>query len=89
MRLPFSWFRMCMALLVWTGLCLPALAGGLRVDPDTGVKPMSLTPYWDVLVDPEGQWTVDDVSSPDFGPRFSPSHESGDALAFGLTQSAV
>ncbi|GIZ50002.1 hybrid sensor histidine kinase/response regulator [Noviherbaspirillum aridicola] len=84
-----SWLRSWAALLLWICLCLPAAASGLRVDPDSGEKPVTLTPYWDVLIDPEGKWTVEDVTTPQLDRRFSPSGSDGDTLALGLTRATV
>ncbi|HEY8609014.1 MAG TPA: 7TM diverse intracellular signaling domain-containing protein [Noviherbaspirillum sp.] len=81
--------RLCMAVLFCMVAWAPVAAGGLRVDTDTGTRPLSLTPYWDVLEDRDAKWTIDEVASPDFEQRFRPSLQNTDSLNFGLRSSAI
>src|SRR4051794_38397529 len=68
---------------------LPARAAEFRIDDEGAAPPRSLTPYWDVLEDTRQQWTIDDISRPDFDQRFVRSRQTSDSLNFGLRQSAI
>lgn len=83
------WLRPWLALLLYAVLAVPAAAGGLRVDPETGIRPVTLAPYWDVLIDPQARMTIDEASSPANEDGFSPYAGDGDAINVGLTPAAV
>ena len=65
-------------------LASPALAGVVTPTPDD--REMSLAPALEVLVDPEGNWSIDQVSST-FAGRFLP-HTGGNP-SFGFTRSVI
>jgi diguanylate cyclase (GGDEF)-like protein len=50
--------------------------------------PLTLTPWFDVLEDPSGALSFEQIRSPDIAARFTPSGRSGTALNFGITPSA-
>jgi len=50
--------------------------------------PLPLTPWFDVLEDPSGTLSFDQVRSPAMATRFAPSGHTGEALNFGITPSA-
>ncbi|HJV73854.1 MAG TPA: 7TM diverse intracellular signaling domain-containing protein [Noviherbaspirillum sp.] len=72
---------------LWLAVALPAHAATLLLQP--GNDPLNLTPYWDVLEDPEQRWSIDDVRSPAFAQRFASSGHNADSMNFGLRSSAI
>ncbi len=69
-------------------LLLPGAAHAAEpINLDPGTKRVALGRHLDVLEDPGGALTIEQVSSPAFASRFSPSKE--DAPNFGFTGSAI
>lgn len=81
------------ALIAALVVCLPALAQGsnpptsgpLILTDDQGKYPLGR--YMDILEDPSGELTIEDVSSPPFDSRFTRSQM--DTPNFGYTDSAI
>jgi hypothetical protein len=82
-----------LVLLIAFGLCLPALAQGnattiqepLVLTDDQGEYPLGL--HMDILEDPSGELTIEDVTSPAYASRFTPSQEL--APNYGYTTSVA
>ena len=53
-----------------------------------GTTPLSLTPYLDLLEDPGGALTLEQIRAPGLAPQFKHSNFTGEALNFGITPSA-
>ncbi|AVO39913.1 sensor domain-containing diguanylate cyclase [Simplicispira suum] len=53
----------------------------------TGASPTPLTAWFELLEDPKGTLTLEQVRSPEYRARFIPSRDSGEALNFGITPS--
>ena len=75
--------------LLWGAAVLCAHAGTLVIDDTPAPKPVNLTPYWDVLEDPDQKWTIDDVQGPMLAREFAPRPGRTESLTFGLTKSAI
>ncbi|MFH1137598.1 MAG: diguanylate cyclase [Pseudomonadota bacterium] len=73
-------------LVVMTWSCPAAAATPLFLDPDIGG--LNLTPYLEVLRDPENKLTIDDIAGAAQDAEFQP-HPAGDQLELGLTQATV
>lgn len=76
-------------------LCGLVLLSGVGLAADTSVdaatitdEPVSLTPYFNVLEDPEGNMSLADVRQTEVAARFSAPKKSTEALNFGLSRSA-
>jgi two-component system sensor histidine kinase/response regulator len=86
----FLSFRACCALLgFWTLLASFAHADVVHLSGTPAKAPINLTPYWDVLEDPEKAWTIEHVSRPDFAERFQKPFQQKESLNFGLRSSAI
>ncbi len=79
--------QMLVALLLGTA----ALANAAQSAPlnvaQAGGSPTSLTPWFELLEDPSGTLSFEQVRSPAVAARFSPSDRSGAAFNFGITPS--
>lgn len=53
-----------------------------------GTTPLSLTPYLDLLEDPGGALTLEQIRAPGLAQQFKHSNFTGEALNFGITPSA-
>jgi len=92
---PLAALRWLLTLLALAAAC-GALAGspgaasqGRTLDATRAdAAPTPLTPWFDVLEDPAGTLTLEEVRSPAASARFTPSGAGGEALNFGLTASA-
>lgn len=83
-----GWFsRWWMLAVLWLAAALPAHATTLLLQPSN--DPLNLTPYWDVLEDPDQRWSIDDVRSATFAQRFTHSGQDADSMNLGLRDSAI
>lgn len=80
---------------LWHVIFCLALAAGhaagadFALDGQPSARPVNLSPYWSVLEDVERAWRIEDVGSPAFAERFTPSGATTDSLNFGLSGSAI
>jgi len=67
----------------------PAASGDRTLDvTHASAGPLTLTPWFDVLEDPSGTLSFEQIRSPEIAARFTPSGRSGTAFNFGITPSA-
>ena len=79
-----------LCLLLFAGLLAlqSARAGEVVLTPDAQATPeIDLTPHWTVLEDKIGDWTIEDAVGR--AQLFAPHGQSGDALNFGMRDSAL
>jgi signal transduction histidine kinase/CheY-like chemotaxis protein/HPt (histidine-containing phosphotransfer) domain-containing protein len=76
-------------LLPLLALAADAPATGVLVLDGASPASVPLSNWFDVLDDPLGSLTIDDVRRPDHAMQFKRTKAKGDALNFGLTDSAV
>lgn len=75
---------------LWILLCAPisqAQQKVLTLNPQ-GQTSVSLTEYFAILEDPEGELSVQDIQQPEWAARFTTGQPPAASLIFGLTQSA-
>ncbi|HVL76812.1 MAG TPA: 7TM diverse intracellular signaling domain-containing protein [Noviherbaspirillum sp.] len=93
MTFPALSIRLLRALALALALLLhgqAALALTLVLDESTLREPvLNLTPYWEVLEDPQHAWSVEEVIEAPLAARFSSPPRRPDSLHFGMNLSAI
>ena len=86
-----SWFllaRMLVAAWCLVAAALALAAPGPTLDTAaTDASPTPLTGWFELLEDPGGTLTLEQIRSPEYAARFAPSTDAGEALNFGITPS--
>ena len=87
-----SWCSLFQRVLVAVLLGAAALASAAPHPPldvaQASASPTSLTPWFELLEDPQGMLTLEQVRSPELAAQFTASANTTKALNFGITPSA-
>ena len=85
--------RWLLSLLALAGACAGLAEGAATANrtvdaTQAAAAPLNLTPWFDVLEDPAGTLSFEQIRSLDTASRFTPSGRTGTAFNFGITPSA-